>query len=129
MTEQEIFDAAVNGLAKQGFERSVGTHNNGACAYRGEFGMKCAIGHVLSDEDLQTKNGSYEGTLRELPERAKHRLGIEVLDTEVLDTPRFNFLCQLQMAHDGAVDTPTYMKKELQWFAAKHNLTIPEALK
>lgn len=50
MSQQELFDKAVEGLASQGFKRSM--TDLGKCAYRGENNMKCAIGHLVTDEQL-----------------------------------------------------------------------------
>lgn len=41
---QRMYD----GLKAQGFKRSLGETG---CSYRGDDGLKCAIGHVIADED------------------------------------------------------------------------------
>jgi len=48
MTKQEIFDTAVIGVLKQG---GPSLDVKGKCAYRGEDGMKCAVGFLISDKD------------------------------------------------------------------------------
>ena len=48
MTEQEAFTKVRDHLLRQKEKCIV----NGLCAYRGENGLKCAIGALISDEDL-----------------------------------------------------------------------------
>jgi hypothetical protein len=48
MTAQETFDAIVAHLRRQG-EKSEGDETVG-CAYRGERGLKCAVGCMIPDE-------------------------------------------------------------------------------
>lgn len=44
--EQDDFDKAVGGvIAQGGFARD----ENGKCFYRGEGGLKCAVGHLIPD--------------------------------------------------------------------------------
>jgi hypothetical protein len=64
MNKQEIFDTVVNHLAAQQ-QRSMAhvvVHDGTAegnkmytCAYRGEFGMMCAVGCLIKDEDYNPK--------------------------------------------------------------------------
>lgn len=46
-TKQEIFDAVVLHLRTQ---KDVSVMSGGICAYRGEHGLKCAIGIFIPDE-------------------------------------------------------------------------------
>ncbi len=49
MTNREIFDRVKAHLLKQG-RRSLLPGSNYRCAYRGEGGLSCAIGCLISDE-------------------------------------------------------------------------------
>ena len=49
LTMQEVFDTAVIGLLKQGV-KSAEPGNPSACRYRGEGGLKCAVGFLIPDE-------------------------------------------------------------------------------
>lgn len=49
-SNQEIFDLAAPGLLKQG-KRSL--NPDGDCAYRGQDGLKCAIGLLIPDDLYQ----------------------------------------------------------------------------
>lgn len=64
MTSQELFEASVRGLFKQG--RRCG--NDSGCFYRGESysshsdelkGLKCGVGMVISDEDYRETMEGY----------------------------------------------------------------------
>lgn len=65
LTNQELFDAVVSGLRKQGCKSLTnlnaivwgGERPNDtlACAYRGDNGTKCAVGQVIPDEVYNTR--------------------------------------------------------------------------
>jgi len=118
MNRQEIFTKAYLGLASQGFIRAV-DEDEQVCAYRTENGLKCAIGHCISDElyssDLEgeTPCPSYEKQFR-------HALG---LTTQLTGEDLF-FLSSLQDCHDS-VDNPEEMKLNLEEFARGHSLEVP----
>jgi hypothetical protein len=48
-TEQEIFDQVATHLLKQGLKSELGD----TCAYRGYYGLKCAAGCLISDEEYE----------------------------------------------------------------------------
>ena len=48
-SEQQVFDYVVEHLYKQGKP----SMSNGKCAYRGENGLKCAAGILISDDVYQ----------------------------------------------------------------------------
>ncbi len=47
LTEQQVYNNALFGMRGQNYEPSRLT---GACLYRGPRGLKCAIGHSISDD-------------------------------------------------------------------------------
>lgn len=49
MTNQETFDRVAEHLLKQ----DAKSLRHGACAYRGDAGLKCAVGCLISDEDYE----------------------------------------------------------------------------
>ena len=49
MTLQEMFDTMAAHLLKQG-ERSVSPINPQQCRYRGDHGLKCAVGALIKDK-------------------------------------------------------------------------------
>jgi hypothetical protein len=108
MTNQEAFNIAYIGLAKQGFERSI---EAGHCQFRTRSGKKCAIGFLIPDE-------KYQSTWDECGQ-----LGRAIEDCELgIDHAFAGFL---QDAHDIG-KTPGLMRRELERFAEKYSLTIPE---
>ncbi len=48
LTAQQVYDKALFGIRQQDYEQSASA--GGTCAYRGEAGMKCAVGHCIDDE-------------------------------------------------------------------------------
>ena len=57
MNHQEAFDIAARHLLVQG-KRSL--TSDGACAYRGEGGLKCAIGALIPDDQYDPKMENWE---------------------------------------------------------------------
>lgn len=93
MTDQEIFDKVLKALREQRYASTVfGT----SCRYRGRQGRKCAVGHLISDQDLL----DYEGPIVCLPDAARESLGIMGDRQGLPMSPRCNFLKELQLAHD-----------------------------
>jgi len=85
MTEQEIFDAVVRHLKKQG-RRAL---NKDQCVYRGSNGLKCAVGCLISDAEYTPSMEGHTVDAITLPERLRvHR----------------RLLCHLQEDHDRALD-------------------------
>lgn len=110
-TRQEIFDLAWNGLKAQGFERSLNSSHT--CAYRGENGMRCAIGFCIDDanydEELLEENSAQNPA---------------VLDAARIDQADEAFADELQDMHDNAF-TPEIMEERLRAFALRQNLKVP----
>jgi hypothetical protein len=110
MSYQEVFNKAVTGLIEQGQKSSKEYPNlESICFYRKESDgkiIKCAIGHVLSDEQI-TKYNIKEGSN---PYSFPEELVAELLSINFSDHPNNGlellngrgFLAGLQAAHDGA---------------------------
>lgn len=111
--EQEIFDKAYLGLADQWFEQA--TDSLGACKYLDADGLKCAIGHCLTNPRCDVYL-LVTSLIAEDPQAATDLEGVSL-----------NFLVQLQQCHDKGA-TPRVMQEHLLNFASYHNLTIPEVL-
>jgi len=90
-TRQQTFDTVVNALRKQGC-RSI---KNERCFYRGEAGLKCAVGHLIPDEKYSP---DMEGlTIYKSASNSLSRVG-EVIKQEGHDL----ILCdRLQSTHDS----------------------------
>jgi hypothetical protein len=139
---QEIFDKAYVGLAKQNWRRAITITAGGqvACAYRGENGTKCAIGHVVPDEmvtaDIGTKSlyRILTGYTHDDPSGQQEKHFPEW--NELFKNIPLSALCSLQACHDNArlptnyaditdLDNPKHMKRQLESFAKRYELTIP----
>ena len=109
MNEQQLFDVAYAGLAKQGFMRSVTDRNS--CAYRGPNGFKCAIGQAIPDEKYQPEMDSCEGP------------NLVIILESIGYHGDYDFATRLQSAHDGAM-TPERMRERLQDLAGRFGLRV-----
>ena len=106
--KQEAFNAAWLGLKSQGFELSVDI--NGICRYRGQNGLKCALGWCVPDDMYNPK---IEGW------------GARDLLLSICEQTDVLFFDKLQICHDYAKD-PSDMERRLRDLAKDYNLTIPE---
>lgn len=116
LTEQEIYNKAVEGIASQNWERSVGSEY---CRYTiiNESGniLHCALGWIdpnLDDDYVVTADA--EDFFVE---------GIR----EPFDEERADFLYFLQDAHDSG-DSKKEMVAQLVSVAKRYDLEIPECL-
>lgn len=50
LSNQEIFNKVWHGAALQNFERSTDQFDFSVCKYRNYAGLKCLLGHLISDE-------------------------------------------------------------------------------
>lgn len=111
MTEQEIFNMAYIGLAKQGFERSFDDETK-YCLYRGPDGRKCALGHCIPDEIYDDELESI--ALAEVVEKIPDLSGVDIF-----------FLENLRNCHDKGT-SPIVMTLHLSAFAEESGLSIPK---
>jgi tRNA(Met) C34 N-acetyltransferase TmcA len=115
LTKQEIFNKAYAGLKAQGFQRAVRDAGPLAiCQYRGRNGLKCAIGHLIPDENYCP---TLEGKGAEL-------LVVREAANIPLDVP-ISFLVDLQTCHDAG-SSPEAMKRSLTVFSHQYNLKIED---
>ena len=95
MNKQEIFDTVVKHLAKQKTKSVLPRpHGNDMqCVYRGEGGMKCAVGCLIPDElydpDMEGDTVDQLADLNKLPEDLVEHVSL---------------LYNLQFAHDYSAD-------------------------
>lgn len=124
---QEIFDTVWLGLKSQGFEGSFNTTECGPeCAYRGEDGKKCAVGHLISDEDYQLDFEGYGFT-----EDETCSVDATIRVSAKVKREHRKFVSDLQLIHDTCVrsyegtDIPDQIQKSMRDLAKRHELTIP----
>lgn len=128
MTNQEILNLVYPAIVKQG-GMSVGS--DGFCAYRGENGMRCAVGWLIDDENYRhaLESQTVDGSIV-----VRKALGNSVGEVDI------EFCSALQDAHDafliaqtlGKLDKEevesweTFNKKEFERLADEWNLELPE---
>lgn len=124
-TQQQAFDIAYKGLKAQGCKSlTIGS----GCAYRGGEGRKCAIGMLLTDEDMQVgKREAGVVSIEGSSPSSWPRLASEIVD----GTNPVRFLTAMQEElHDNLSPTPYTFNELLEVsakdFAKEHNLTLPE---
>lgn len=121
MNRQEMFDKMWNGLKAQGWKPSTKyVEGSETCAYRGKNGMKCAFGHLISDEDYP-KVAHCEGNSVDRP----------MLLTLSIDTDEHEFLTDAQGAHDRVFfgnngDGDLDMETRFRNLAQRYKLIVPE---
>ena len=98
------------GLKSQGWKRSI--NEDDFCAYRGEEGMKCAIGYCIDDEAAKEWEGDSIASAD-----LKYRLHIK--------PERLKFLTDCQRAHDSGALISESVEQNFRDIAKKYNLTIP----
>lgn len=54
---QDHFNKAYLGVIAQGGPSKRVFHGSESCAYQGDNGRKCAVGHILTDDELVTMGG------------------------------------------------------------------------
>lgn len=136
---QAMFNTAVAGIEAQDWQRSVRA-NGLTCAYRGTVG-KCAIGHLIRDEDYETQmddNASTPSVLSDFGITLTGHFYTQENYKEKADTDYY-FLMNMQRAHDGATCHETYnysyprdelsMQQRLALFAKDYSLELPDSLK
>jgi hypothetical protein len=117
-TYQELFDKAVKGVIEQGCQsiRSIGH----SCAYRGDSGKKCAIGHLLTDEQI----AKYQVQEGDTPTKFQVAL-LRELAPDGNDNDVVFFLESLQCAHDNLSNNNDFInrfKSNANAFAARFGL-------
>jgi hypothetical protein len=100
MNRQQAFDKALNGVRAQGYRKAI---RAGGCQYLAEQGLRCGVGHMLSEEAARGAFGSigaimagkYDGSKAVWPTLFK----IELAGLDV------DFLSACQWAHDSMLSS------------------------
>ena len=120
MNNQEAFNKSVLGVVAQGGPSLVTRHSGfiSRCAYRAENGRKCAVGHLIEDEDydpyMERKSVTHLHLRGYLP---------KLSDVSV------ELLVKLQNAHDEILSDEHLGEfiVNAKDIAREYNLTFPEA--
>jgi len=107
-TEQMIFSQVFRGLRAQHWEQSLGDLG---CSYRGAWGRKCAVGHLVWDEVFDSGDLDPDSCISTM------LLHIGLQDLE-------DFISCLVDAHDK-YSSPPEMKAAFDQIAEDHSLKVP----
>ena len=99
-TNEEIIRFVTQKMKEQG-TMSVAP-DSGDCKYRGPNGNKCALGHLIPDEDYHPDMESYSPSGHLYTPKAE-KLNKYVNENLVIDGDTIPVLRQLQHCHDGAI--------------------------
>jgi hypothetical protein len=121
LTNQEIFDKALFGIREQGYEQSSRDYG---CAYRGNGGLKCAVGHCIDDETANSWD-SIVGHGTSIVSMERYR---KAEYEKFFSVHQLNLLTELQRAHDGiwSVNGAPSFEREMKRIAERWNLTYTE---
>ena len=118
MTPQEILNTSYLGVMKQG-AKSIDRY--GKCRYRGNKGMKCGVGFLLSDKACRAFDRvCYKSTLKHIVQGKSKYVEEWMLDNILL-------LDDIQRAHDESFSY-SFMESIAERYseiATKYNLTLP----
>jgi hypothetical protein len=107
LTNQEIFDKALFGIRAQNYVKS---EKIDICAYRGDGGLKCVVGHCIDDETANLWDIKDDSSISHIGKTDPTFLLF-------FDFEQIDFLERLQFVHDGMNDTgklnPKVHNKEL----------------
>lgn len=95
MSLQEVFDKICTAVIAQG-KRSINS-STGLCLYRGPDNTKCAVGHLLTDEQIEKYHIKDEYSVNNFSIKL-----INELVPNVNANIAYKFLLQMQHAHDDS---------------------------
>lgn len=122
-TKQEIFNLSVTGVVNQGGPSRIDDDLDFGCAYRGDDGRKCGIGHLIKDEDYNPVSDKESLSIWSVIE--KGFLPEYIPQTTIEEK---NFLNDMQEGHDlvlfddGDVE---YYIEHMEELAISNDLTMP----
>jgi len=111
--KQELFNKMWTGLEAQGWEQAENA--KGLCQYLTENGLRCAVGHCLSNPDPEFFGG-VASLIHERPE--------VVAELGAHEDEVFQFLCRAQLKHDENI-VPSEMRLAFEKLASSEGLVIP----
>ena len=117
MTPQEMFDKAYLGVIAQGCKSEK---TNGECAYRGQNGSKCGIGHLIPDDLARAWDDRTNSSIAHIRSTKAYPIPDFIVNNRPL-------ACALQDAHDRCDNTDFVkeFKYRMSKVAADFKLTQP----
>ena len=121
MTPQEMFDKAYLGVIQQG---SKSQNALGGCAYRGQSGNKCGIGHLIPDELAKAWDKRINSSISQIKATKAYPIPDFIKNNKAL-------ACALQEAHDSSINYEhrvfiNEFKFRMEQVAKDYKLTIPQ---
>lgn len=120
MTRQQAFDTVVRGLAAQGWAQSFLPSEPGVtCAYRGSNGLRCAAGHLITDDQYKPviERSSVAEIVANFP-------GVLPTISDPTGDVSYQLLSDMQIAHDQAT-SPYWMYLAMLSVGERNNLVWP----
>lgn len=118
--QQWVFDTVVRHAREQGEKAE---YENGGCAYRTRFGLKCFMGALIDDNQYDP---GLEGQGVESAEVESALIkSTSPIDIAFIWRHPDSFLRLLQTIHDDHIVEE--WEHEFEEFAGAHNLTVPQA--
>jgi hypothetical protein len=106
-TAQEVFDQVAKHMLTQKAQCAL---EDGVCAYRGNDGLKCAAGCLISDEEIET----YWNVLP----------WISLINRGIAPDKHRRLISELQAIHDSPYFNPKEdWQRELRNIAGRHELS------
>lgn len=116
LSMQEMFEKAYAGLEAQAFQQSR-LKNDHTCAYRAPDGKRCAVGHLIDDEDY---SAAFEG--RPIGDLL---VGFSESDETKSALTKMEFLRDMQRAHDFAT-ARSGVRGRMMAVARRYALDVPD---
>jgi hypothetical protein len=122
-TYQEVFDFVVERLLQQGKRAMRKSGGETLCALRGEGNTKCAIGHLIPDEDYTAELEDFSTIHNIEGENSLSRGMRKVLEKNLGEITEEDaiFLHEFQFAHDVQEEGRS-LRETMRLFAKAYNL-------
>jgi hypothetical protein len=125
INNQQAFDNALFGIRNQGYKQSLTSVKTScaSCAYRGEDGLKCGVGHSIPDElyKVEMEGKHFSNLLSEHPEFQTF-----------FENANWQLLSKIQWAHDNYLNFgygPGDFEEEMKEIANEFNLNYTKPFK
>lgn len=114
LTNQEIFDKALNGIRNQNYQPSM---SGDACQYRGPNGTACAVGHCIPQEVAEEWDRMLDSTIRSVSTEKPEEYN------QYFTKEQTSFLSDLQFIHDRKLRHGSdFFETEMSNLAIKYQL-------
>lgn len=125
LTAQQVFDAALFGIRTQGYVKSYRVSRG--CAYRGEHGLKCGIGHAIPDACYNPlfDSSSHSTIIGELLDNSRKQF--DVLRRLFGGVPVY-VLEDIQAAHDEMLATYPSEDDKQRWEQRMEDIAVAYGL-